>query len=183
MKGDQWEKFSPKFTAMIGNFDDRPSKKLWRDIKKKKIEDVVKRRATDMRWEFQIQNRYEQAMQNRIDQWEEVEIKYIEKFCKLVIDNVKFYQTSTLNILKVELQFPTGFVCQPIVEKQIKDVNGAKKTKLEIYENMIEVLNRDKNDFVKKRDIAWAVLKDPESDDKRILQNFENLKECVAKFF
>ena len=168
---------------MIGDFDDRKPDKLWRDIKKKKVEEVVKKRAAEERWDYLIVNRYEQIMQDRKEKWAEVEAKYIEKFCKLVIDNVKFYQTSTLNILKVELQFPTGFVCQPIVEKQIKDVNGAKKTKLEIYENMIEVLNRDKNDFVKKRDIAWAVLKDPESDDKRILQNFENLKECVAKFF
>ena len=41
-------KFSNKFTAMIGNFDDRSPEKLWRDIKKKKVEDIVKRRATEV---------------------------------------------------------------------------------------------------------------------------------------
>ena len=76
---------------MIGEYDDRPPEKLWRDIKRKKMEKLVKTRADKERWSIHVRDLYQKILENRIGLWDAVETKYISEFCKEVIDDIKFY--------------------------------------------------------------------------------------------
>ena len=78
--------------------------------------------------------------------------------------------------MKVEHQFPTGFVCQPVIDRQERIVNGAKKSNLDIHAQLIDELTNDKNDFIDKRTTAWKVLEDEKSTEEQRLANFEVLR-------
>ena len=108
----QWEDFTPRYIAMTGKVEDRPAVKLFRDIKSLKIGAIVKNRTNKEGWNLKTSDRYKKLLDERAKLWDKVEQSYVVKFAQTGIDRVPFYHDSTLNIFKVPLQFPTGFICQ-----------------------------------------------------------------------
>ena len=72
--------------------------------------------------------------------WDKVEDEYVINFVTKFIDKITFYHDSNLSIFILPLKFPTGFMCQQIDENIQKVTNGAKKTNLDIKQNIALLL-------------------------------------------